>query len=72
MITSNKKIIVKAKKPGISLTLCKIPISIPVKFALSTTKLLIRALQLLKAIGVAIDIKININIGVDFFLKENI
>ena len=68
---SNKKIIVNAKNPGISLTLCKIPISTPVKFALSTTKLLIKALQLLKAIGVAIDININIKIGVGLKLKDN-
>jgi hypothetical protein len=60
---NNTKTIVKAKKPGISLILCNIPISTPVKFALSTTKLFKRADQPLKAIGVAIDIRISIKIG---------
>ena len=43
--------------------LCKIPISTPVKLALSTTKLFNNADHPLKAIGVAIDIRINIKIG---------
>ena len=60
---SRRKIIVNAKNPGISLMLCKIPISTPVKLALSTTKLFIKADQPLNAIGVAIDININIIIG---------
>ncbi len=72
LIINNTKIIVKARKPGISLMLCKIPISTPVKFALSTTKLFNKADHPLKAIGVAIDININIKIGElwkkDFFM----
>jgi hypothetical protein len=54
---------VNARKPGISLMLCNIPISTPVKLARSTTKLFNKADQPLKAIGVATDIKISINIG---------
>ncbi|HJO13296.1 MAG TPA: hypothetical protein QGH67_00720, partial [Alphaproteobacteria bacterium] len=70
LIINSRKIIVKAKNPGISLTLCKIPISTPVKLALSNAKLFIRTLQLLNAIGVAIDIKINIKIGVILKFKD--
>ena len=62
-IISKTKIIVNAKKPGISLILCSIPISTPVKLARSTTKLFNSADQPLKAIGVATDIKMSINIG---------
>ena len=43
-------IAVKARKPGISRRLCKIPISSPVKAALSTTKLLSNTCQVVKAI----------------------
>ena len=74
MIISKTKTIVKARKPGISLILWSIPISTPVKFARSTTKLFKRADQPLKAIGVATDIKISINIGElwekIFFMKK--
>ena len=63
LIINRTNIIVKAKKPGISLILCKIPISTPVKLALSTTKLFNKADQPLKAIGVATDIRISIKIG---------
>ena len=47
---------VKAKKPGISRTLCSKPISAPSKFAFSITKLFNRAIQLEKAIGTTIEI----------------
>ena len=54
--------------------LWRIPISTPVKLARSTTKLFKRADQPLKAIGVATDIKISINIGESwekiFFMKK--
>ena len=63
LIISKTKIIVNAKKPGTSLMLCSIPISTPVKFARSTTKLFNKADQPLKAIGVATDIRISINVG---------
>ena len=63
LIINKTKTIVKAKKPGISLILYNIPISTPVKLALSTTKLFKRADHPLKAIGVAIDIRISIKIG---------
>ena len=63
LIINKTKTIVKARNPGISLILCKIPISTPVKLALSTTKLLSNADHPLKAIGVATDIRISINIG---------
>lgn len=43
------RIAVKARKPGISLRLCKTPISSPVNAALSTTKLLSRTCQVAKA-----------------------
>ena len=63
LIISKTKTIVNAKKPGISLILCSMPISTPVNFARSTTKLFNKADQPLKATGVATDIKISINIG---------
>lgn len=63
LIINKTKTIVNARNPGISLILCKIPISTPVKLARSTTKLLSKADHPLKAIGVAIDISINMRIG---------
>ena len=57
------KTAVKDKNPGTSLRLCRIPISTPVKAAFSTTKLFNIADQTLKAIGIAIDIRISNVIG---------
>ena len=57
--TSSTNTVVKARKPGTSRKLCKMPISTPVNAARSTTKLLSKADQVLKPIGIAIDININ-------------
>jgi len=47
------------------------PISTPVKFAFSTTKLFNNAAHALKAIGIAIDIRINKETGlIKFFFEE--
>lgn len=43
---------VNAKKPGTSLKLCNMPISMPVKLAFSTTKLLSSAIQTEKTNGI--------------------
>ncbi len=51
--------VVKARKPGTSRKLCKMPISTPVKAARSTTKLFNSADQALNATGIATDIKTN-------------
>ena len=59
LIISNTNTVVKERNPGISLILCRMPISIPVKAALSTAKLLSSACQVLNAIGMAIDISIS-------------
>ena len=70
-ITRRTKTMVKAKNPGISLKLCRIPISIPVNAAFSTTKLFNNAAHALKAIGIAIDIRINKETGlIKFFFEE--
>tara|TARA_B100000475_G_scaffold62237_1_gene43956 strand:+ start:185 stop:499 length:315 start_codon:yes stop_codon:yes gene_type:complete len=61
---------VNDRNPGTSLRLCKIPISTPVKAAFSTTKLFNIADQALKATGIAIDMRINKEIGlINPFLK---
>ncbi len=61
--TSNTNTVVNAMKPGISLRLCRMPISTPVKAARSTAKLFSNAFHALKAIGIAILISISRKIG---------
>jgi|TARA_B100002019_G_C20891324_1_gene413577 hypothetical protein len=71
LITNKTNIRVKDRKPGTSLRLCKIPISTPVKAAFSTTKLFNIADHALNAIGIAMDININKEIGLNRFLSDN-
>ena len=70
-ITNKTKISVKDRKPGTSLRLCKMPISTPVKAAFSTTKLFNIADHALKAIGIAMDININKEMGLNRLLSDN-
>ena len=61
---SSTNTVVNAMKPGTSRKLCRMPISMPVKAARSTAKLLSSADQALKATGTAMLISTSSMMGV--------